>query len=528
MALTHIPKPPLQAADPLRFSGSMYTTMDTCLPYWASQYIYRQTEDVEANGKTDSYFVAGHGLHAGVEYYLEDMKKAMKGAKSKKKFKSDFVARGLATYFAEIARLGGTEKINWPNNWGPLSGQIDAMLTAALGELGYGFKNKTDVGKIRRALDESWLTWLPENAGMDADGTLVFELGDDEKTPFDTIGATEASLLPLSGDEAAAEDGAKTKKSKAELAAVLITFDDLLDEEKKELLLAAWTLMWNALPWPAEWVGETRVKCSLGGLLAADRFANWIAAELADFPKAYAALGVTPVANELNMAPFDKNNPGQPSGLQVPGSVNLWLTGTADHIARDMVTGMLVMIDWKTSAVLDGYSVPGFAQRSMQLNHYVYMVESILADPKHPLHKHLLSLGFKKDEKFSGVQYVVFVKKPMAAGWDRSQLELPATWEIAPKLDEDEAAAAIALDSSIYAAPRETVTDAMRAAFVTRILQREADLRNAERPFEPSAAGAYNSPCGTCPVRHWCATGEEDKLVQIQYDIPPDNDDKDS
>ena len=53
MALTHIPKPPLQAADPLRFSGSMYTTMDTCLPYWASQYIYRQTEDVEANGKTD-------------------------------------------------------------------------------------------------------------------------------------------------------------------------------------------------------------------------------------------------------------------------------------------------------------------------------------------------------------------------------------------------------------------------------------------------------------------------------------------
>lgn len=502
MPLTYIPKPQLRPEDPLRFSGSMYTSMDACMAKWAATYIYKQTEDDEANSLTGSYFVIGHGLHAGAEYYLEDLLKAKKA--KKRKFKSDFIARGLKVYFDEIARVGGTEKIEWPGNWSPLAGTIDDMLRDALAERGMTFSRKTDPGKIRKALAEGWLNWLPKKAGLNDDGVLVYELDAEEETPFDKVEETGVEK-----------------------------FDGLDADTKRELLLAVWSDMWNSLNWPESWSGEIRAKCSVAGFLTADRFADWSAYQLSKFPQAYAELDVTPVASELNFAPYD---PQTLTGVKVPEAVNLWLTGTADHIARDNKTGKLVLIDWKTAANAEDYLVDGFAQRSMQLNHYVYLGEYVLANPEHPLHKSMLKLGFKKGETFSGVQYVVFVKKTMPSGWSRDQLELPAFWPVATKpakkvkKDENdeqqsESDAEDAKLPQIVAAPRAEVTDLMRDAFLKGILEREADLRDETRQLRPSSAGAYNSPCSMCPVAQWCTTGKEDKLQAITYNLPPSEED---
>lgn len=493
MPLTYIPKPQLRPDDPLRFSGSMYTSMDACMARWAATYIYKQTEDDESNALTGSYFVIGHGLHAGAEYYLEDLLAAIKG--KKKSFKSDFVARGIKVYFDEIARLGGTEKIEWPGNWGPLAGTIDDLLTAALAAHGMTFTRKTDPGKIRKAIPDGWLNWVPENAGMNADGALVYDLGKDEKTPFDDI--SEAGVPQ---------------------------FDDLDADAKKELMLSVWSAIWNSLNWPESWSGEIRAKCSIGGFLTADRFADWSAYQLSQFPQAYAELDVTPVASELNFAPYD---PKTLTGVKVPEAINLWLTGTADHIARDNKTGKLVLIDWKTAATAEDYLVPGFAQRSMQLNHYVYLGEYVLSHPEHDLHKAMLKLGFKKGETFSGVQYVVFAKKPMPAGWSRDQLELPKLWPVAYKAKKADAETETedAKLPQIVAAERAEVTDAMRDAFLKGLLEREADLRDDDRQLRPSSAGAYNSPCSHCPVAEWCTTGNEDKLQAITYNLPPSEED---
>lgn len=492
MPLTFIPKPPLRPEDPLRFSGSMYTSMDACMAKWAATYIYKQTEDDEANALTGSYFVIGHGLHAGAEYYLEDLLAALKG--KKKSFKSDFIARGIRVYFDEIARLGGTEKIEWPANWSPLAGTVDDMLTAALAAHGMTFSRKTDVGKIRRVLPENWLNWLPANAGLNADGVLVFELGADETTPFDELGETGVE-----------------------------TFDGLDAADKRQLMLSVWVGLWNTLNWPENWSGEARAKCSIGGFLTADRFADWSAYQLSQFPEAYAKLDVTPVASELNFAPYD---PKSLTGVNVPEAINLWLTGTADHIARDNKTGKLVLIDWKTAANAEDYMVPGFAQRSMQLNHYVYLGEYVLSHPEHDLHKEMLKRGFKKGETFSGVQYVAFVKKTMPAGWSRDQMELPKMWPVAYKAKKaSDTETDDAKLPQIVAAPRADVTDGMRSAFLKGILEREADLRDENRQLRPSSAGAYNSPCSTCPVAQWCTTGNEDKLQAITYNIPPPEED---
>ena len=503
MPLTYIPKPPVRPQDPLRFSGSMYTSMDACMARWVATYIYKQTEDDESNSLTGSYFVIGHGLHAGAEYYLEDLLKAKKA--NRRKFKSDFIARGIKVYFDEIARLGGTEKIEWPNNWAPLAGTIDDLLRDALAARGITFSRKTDPGKIRKALPEGWLNWLPAKAGLNADGELVYELGADESTPFDDLAKTGLERI-----------------------------DDEMDSDtRRELLLDIWSEIWNSLSWPESWSGEIRAKCSIGGFLTADRFADWSAYQLSQFPQAYAELDVTPVASELNFAPYDPNGL---TGVKVPGSVNLWLTGTADHIARDNKTGKLVLIDWKTAANAEDYLVDGFAQRSMQLNHYVYLGEYVLANPEHPLHKDMLKRGFKKGETFSGVQYVVFVKKTMPSGWSRDQLDLPTMWPVAtkpakptPKVetaeDADDSEAEDAKLPQLVAAPRAEVTDLMRDAFLKGILEREADVRDETRQLRPSSAGAYNSPCSHCPVAQWCTTGKEDKLQAIKYDLPPSEED---
>ncbi len=489
MALTYIPKPTFDPEDPIFFSGSMHTSIDSCMANWVATYVLKQTEDVEGNALTGSYFVIGHGLHYGAEIYLEDLLKAMTG--KKKKFKSKFIAEGIRVYFEEIARLGGTEKIDWPSSWAPLSGTIDAMLTAALEVNGITFTNKQHVGKVRRALGE-WLKWLPENAGINADGNMVFELAEDEKTPFDEIGESGVPAI-----------------------------DTIEKAAKRELFLNIWLIMWNSLKWPEDWASEIKTACSIDGFLTADRFADWTAWQLSQFPKAYAELDVIPVANELNLAPY---NPKEITGVKVVEAINLWLTGTADHVARDNKTKKLVLIDWKTAADAEGYNIPGFAQRSMQLNHYYWMIERILADTSHPLHKNLIKLGFKEGEKFGGVQYVLFIKKTMPAGWSRGQLDAPADWPVKYKLeetDEDETSTY----PKIVAAPRATVTDGMRDAFLQRILEAEADLRNPDRILKPSAAGAYNSPCSLCNVSEWCTTGKTDNLVAITYNIIPSEED---